>query len=128
MQGRARPQHPELIQGLQRGLQVMQTLQTCSIASLNDIHLATHISKPSLLRILRTLEYAGVVSRRLADGHYRLSAFSRRVRKQDAHDQVAEAAAPVLDRLCQKVKWPSDLLVPAGNCMERRESSRPRAP
>lgn len=124
----ARTQKPETIRGLQRGLQVMQVLQTSSIASLNDIHRATHISKPSLLRILRTLEHAGVVSRRLADGHYRLSAFARVARKRDAHDRVAEAAAPVLDRLCQKVKWPSDLLVPAGDHMERRETSRALSP
>jgi IclR family mhp operon transcriptional activator len=118
----------ETIQGLQRGLQVMGVLQTSSIASLHDIHRATRISKPSLLRILRTLELAGVVSRRLADGHYRLSAFTRAARKQDAHERVAEAAAPVLDNLCRKVKWPSDLLVPAGDCMERRETSRALSP
>jgi IclR family mhp operon transcriptional activator len=124
----ARTQRPEMIQGLQRGLQVMQVLQTSSIASLHDIHCATHISKPSLLRILNTLEHAGLVSRRLADGHYRLSAFARPARKRDAHERVAEAAAPVLDRLCQKVKWPSDLFVPAGDHMERRETSRALSP
>lgn len=123
-----RPQPSETMRGLQRGLQVMQVLQTTSIASLNDIHRATRISKPSLLRILRTLQQAGVVSRRLADGHYRLSAFTRVARKQDAHERVAEAAAPVLDSLCQKVKWPSDLLVPAGDHMERRETSRALSP
>jgi len=128
MQARVRPKQGETIQGLERGLQVMQVLQTCSTASLNDIHRATHISKPSLLRILRTLELAGVVSRRLADGHYRLSALTRVVRKQDAHERIAEAAAPVLDSLCRKVKWPSDLLVPAGAYMERRETSRALSP
>jgi IclR family mhp operon transcriptional activator len=106
----------------------MRALQICSIASLNDIYRATHISKPSLLRILRTLELAGVVSRRLADGHYRLSAFTGVARKRDAHERVAEAAAPVLDNLCRKVKWPSDLLVPAGDHMERRETSRALSP
>ena len=69
-----------------------------------------------------------MVTRRLADGHYRLSAFSGVVRKRDRHDRVAEAAAPVLIRLCQKVKWPSDLYVPAGDHMERRESSRSQSP
>ena len=54
--------------------------------------------------------------------------FIRVVRKQDAHERVVEAAAPVLDRLCQKVKWPSDLLVPAGDYMERRETSRALSP
>jgi IclR family mhp operon transcriptional activator len=117
-----------MVQGLQRGLQVMQVLQTSSIASLHDIHCATRISKPSLLRILNTLEHAGVVSRRLADGYYRLSAFGRAPRKRDAHERGAEAAAPVLDRLCHKVKWPSDLFVPAGDHMERRETSRALSP
>jgi hypothetical protein len=51
-----------------------------------------------------------------------------RLRKRDRHDRVAEAAAPVLFRLCEKVKWPSDLFVPAGDCMEKRETSRPYSP
>jgi IclR family mhp operon transcriptional activator len=113
---------------LERGLQVLDVLQSNPIASLHDIHVATTISKPSLLRILNTLERAGVVSRRLADGHYRISAFTRMARKRDRHDRVAEAAAPVLDRLCQKVLWPSDLMVPAGDHMERRETSQAHTP
>jgi len=114
----------ETVRGLQRGLKVLQVLQTSATASLHDIHLATQISKPSLLRILNTLIGAGMVSRRLADGHYRLSAFAGMSRKGDRHDRVAEAAGPVLDRLCQTVLWPSDLLVPAGDHMQRRETSR----
>ena len=34
----------------------------------------------------------------------------------------------MLDRLCQKVSWPSDLFVPAGDHMERRETSRAQTP
>jgi IclR family mhp operon transcriptional activator len=106
----------------------MQALQASPISSLHDIYLATRISKPSLLRILHTLEQFGMVSRRLADGHYRISSFVRAARKRDRYDRVAEAAAPVLDRLCQKVSWPSDLFVPAGDHMERRETSRAQSP
>jgi IclR family transcriptional regulator, mhp operon transcriptional activator len=118
----------ETIRGLERGLQVLAVLQSNPICSLHDIHVATRISKPSLLRILNTLQRAGVVSRRLADGHYRISMFTRNAGKPDRYDRVAEAAAPVLDRLCQKVLWPSDLFVPAGDCMERRETSRAHTP
>jgi IclR family mhp operon transcriptional activator len=118
----------DTIRGLERGLRVLQALQSSSILSLHEIHQATRISKPSLLRILNTLEHVGFVSRRLADGHYRISAFARMGRKRDRYDHVAEAAAPVLDRLCQKVSWPSDLMVPAGDHMEIRESSRVRTP
>jgi IclR family transcriptional regulator, mhp operon transcriptional activator len=123
-----RTQRAETVQGLQRGLQVMRALQASSIASLHELYAATRISKPSLLRILKTLENAGLVSRRLADGHYRMSSFAPVGRKRDAYDLVAEAGAPVLQRLCQKVKWPSDLVVPAGNWMARRDSTRPHSP
>jgi IclR family mhp operon transcriptional activator len=119
---------PEFIKGLERGLQVLQALQTNRIASLQKLHVLTGYSKPSLLRVLNTLERAGFVSRRLADGEYRISAFADIGRKRDRYGPVAEAAAPVLDRLCDKVQWPSDLMVPAGLWMERRESSQPHSP
>jgi IclR family mhp operon transcriptional activator len=57
-----------------------------------------------------------------------MSAFSSPERKHPHNDLVAEAAAPVLDRLCQKVLWPSDLLVPAGDHMDRRETSQASSP
>jgi IclR family mhp operon transcriptional activator len=119
---------PKTIRALERGLQVLDALRDNRICSLQDLHRTTRIPKPTLLRILQTLDRAGLVSRRLADGHYRLSASAGVVRKRDRHDRVAEAAAPVLIRLCQKVKWPSDLFVPAGDHMEKRETSRPHSP
>lgn len=119
----------EIIQGLARGIEVLQFLQSNSTASLHEIHLATRISKPSVLRILATLECAGVVSRRLADGRYRLATSTiGRARRYDRYDRVAEAAAPVLDGLCRKISWPSDLLTPAGDHMEIRETSRALSP
>ena len=113
------------IRSLERGLQVLKALHAAPISSLHDIHRLTRIPKPTLLRILLTLEQSGIVSRRLADGRYRVSSsLARLTRKPDRYDRVAEAAAPVLDRLCQKVSWPSDLMVPAGDHLEVRETSR----
>ncbi len=119
----------ETIRGLERGLQVLQFLQSSPIASLHDLHVATKISKPSLLRILHTLEQSHLVSRRLGDGRYRVSANLTRVaRRRARYDRIAEAAAPVLDKLCQKISWPSDVLVPAGACMEIAETSQTHSP
>src|SRR5262249_50312685 len=88
-----------------------------------------HRDRSGLLRILRTLEGLHLVSRRLGDGRYRVSANLTRVaRRRTRYDRVAEAAAPVLDKLCQKISWPSDLLVPAGDCMEIAETSQTRSP
>ncbi len=119
----------ETIQGLERGLQVLQLLQSNPILSLHEIHVATGISKPSLLRILHTLERFGLVSRRLGDGRYRIGANATLpARKRFRYDRVAEAAAPVLDRLCQRISWPSDLLVPAGDHMVIGETSQTHSP
>jgi IclR family mhp operon transcriptional activator len=119
----------ETVRGLERGLQVLKALHLRPISTLQELHAETAISKPSLLRILNTLERGGLVTRRLADGRYRISGnYAGMARKRDRYDRVAEAAAPVLDRLCQRLAWPSDLAVPAGDHMENRETSRTHSP
>jgi IclR family transcriptional regulator, mhp operon transcriptional activator len=119
----------ETMRGLERGLRVLEALESKPISSLHDLHLATGIPKPSLLRVLRTLERFHLVSRRLGDGRYRASTnLTRRLRKNARHERVAEAAAPVLDRLCQRISWPSDLMVPAGDHMVIAESSQTQTP
>jgi IclR family mhp operon transcriptional activator len=117
------------VRGLERGLQVLQAFHSRPILALQDLHAETSISKPSLLRILNTLERGGLVSRRLADGRYRISGnFARLAPKHDRYVRLAEAAAPVLDRLCQRLAWPSDLAVPVGDHLENRETSRSHSP
>jgi DNA-binding IclR family transcriptional regulator len=120
---------PKVIKGLERGLLVLQALQMQPDSSLHELHVVTRISKPSLLRILHTLVRAGLVTRRLGDGRYRTgSTLSQAPSRRAYRDRVAEAAAPVMERLCEKISWPSDLMVPAGDHMEIRETSRKRSP
>ena len=120
---------PKIIKSLERGLRVLQALQMQPDSSLQQLYVFTGISKPSLLRILHTLAGSGVVTRRLADGRYRIGAtLSRAPSRRERRDRIAEAAAPVLERLCRRVSWPSDLMVPAGDHMEIRETTRARSP
>jgi IclR family transcriptional regulator, mhp operon transcriptional activator len=120
---------PKIIKGLERGLLVLQALHMQPDSSLHEVHAATRISKPSLLRILHTLMRAGLVTRRLADGRYRTGSTLSHAPSRRAHrDRIAEVAAPVMERLCEKISWPSDLMVPAGDHMEIRETSRKRSP
>lgn len=117
-----------MIRSLQRGLHVLRVIEANPFTSLHELHLATYIPKPTLLRILGTLQREDLISRRLVDGRYRLSALGHVSRRRDRYDRVVEAAGPVLHRLGQKVLWPSDLAVPAGDHMERRETNRPFSP
>ena len=117
------------IRALERGLKVLRAVQEVPTSTLHDLHRATGLPKPSLLRILSTLEHEGMIHRRLDDGLYGASSrLSRIVRRRDRFDYLAEAAAPVLDRLCQRIVWRSDLCVPAGDHMEIRETTRRISP
>lgn len=120
------------IRALERGLDVMRALEGQQAASLNDLYLTTGLPRPTLLRILLTLEKAGIVRRGIGDGLYRSTFGLQRLGGGlDEFDHLAEVAAPLLDRLCQQVKWPSDLIVmnhELGDCMEIKETSRPNSP
>lgn len=118
-----------VIKSLERGLRVLQALQMQPDSSLHELYMLTRISKPSLLRILHTLSRSAVITRRLADGRYRIgSNFAQSPSRRQHRDRVAEAAAPVLERLCERASWPSDLMVPSGDHMEIRETTRTRSP
>ena len=77
------------IRALARGLDVLKALQERPATSLHDLHGDTGLSKPTLLRILRTLEEAGMVHRAIGDGRYRVSALHSREVEGGLKGQVA---------------------------------------
>ena len=115
------------IRGLARGLQVLTALQEMRAASLQDLHRVTKIPKATLTRILLTLYQQGMIWRRLADGAH-LPSHSLHERAQfDSADRLVEIASPVLESLCQKVRWPSVLSIPRLDHMEVLETNSPRS-
>ncbi|MCX7150951.1 MAG: helix-turn-helix domain-containing protein, partial [Proteobacteria bacterium] len=58
------------IASLRRGLDVLRAIRNGQGLSLHALHGETSAPKASLLRIVRTLEEAGWIQRRLADGAY----------------------------------------------------------
>jgi DNA-binding MarR family transcriptional regulator len=109
------------VRALQRRLHVLKMLQTSPASTLQDVHRATGIAKPSLLRILATLEREGMIRRRLDDGRYCISAkLARGGQGLDAVDCIAEA---------QRRYWlpvPKDFLAVAfdNTCRRSRGNSR----
>ena len=66
------------IRALERGLDVLQALQTGPGAGLKDLHAITGLPKATLLRILRTLAERNLVWQRMADGAYLTSSRTAR--------------------------------------------------
>jgi IclR family transcriptional regulator, mhp operon transcriptional activator len=116
----------KIVRALNRGLDVLQAIQSAKAASLHDLHLATSLPKPTLLRILKTLIGRDLVWQRIADGAYVASyMFSKRAGAIDEESHLAEAAAPILADLCKRVRWPSILAVPRLDHMIVIETNRP---
>jgi IclR family mhp operon transcriptional activator len=77
---------------------------------LQELHQATSLPRPSILRILEALTSLGYVRKGLSDNKYRVT--SQVLRLGDsltAEAQLIEIATPSLDRLCDLLRWPSDL-------------------
>ena len=114
------------IRALERGLDVLQALQTGPGAGLKDLHVITGLPKATLLRILRTLAERNLVWQRMADGAYLPSSRSAQPKADDS-SRLVEVASPVMARLCERVNWPSVLAVRRGVQMEVIETNRPRS-
>jgi IclR family mhp operon transcriptional activator len=70
-----------------------------------------------------------MVTRRLGDGRYRISSDLMEIAPRSArYSRIAETAGPVLDRLCRKVLWPSDLMLPASDHMQIAETTQAVTP
>ena len=113
------------IRALERGLEVLRLLEQHEGRALQDLHLRTALPKPTLLRILHTLEAAGLAWRAIGDGRWRRSV-SLHIghRPAERNLRFAELAAPHLAALQRKALWPSDLLIYDNFQMELAESSR----
>ncbi len=118
----------KMIRSLSRGIAVMRAMEKLRHASLDELYRQTAITKPTLSRILLTLQAERMISQRIADNRWVLgvgigapSHISRR------KELLVQAAATALDRLCEQIIWPSDLSVRSGWRMVLMESSRPHS-
>jgi IclR family transcriptional regulator, mhp operon transcriptional activator len=107
---------------------VLKAVQDGAGMSLHEICQQTSLAKPTLLRILRTLEADGYVRRGLTDQRYHANVRSVPTEEEVQRSVLAEVAAPILDRLCQDVLWPSDLAIHDEGYMWVQETSRRRSP
>jgi len=116
------------LQGLSRALDVLRALERRSGLTLADLHRATHLPKPTLLRILHTLAGEGFVRRRTADGTWWLAWRPGQSRLARQKELIAEAGSGELDALTALAGWPSDLSLYNRGMMELVETTRDGVP
>jgi IclR family mhp operon transcriptional activator len=118
----------ETLRGLERGLSVLDALEGTEGLSLRELHRHTDLPKPTLLRILATLEAKGYARRRIADGGWRRTAHRGKPPSSRLDALLNDIGGEVLDELCRRVVWPSDLAVYRHGAMEILDTSRRLTP
>lgn len=114
------------VEALRRGLEVLQTIEQMSAATLADLHQQTRIPKATLLRMLKTLMACGRVTRSEIESRYMpVTAPGAPDASAQWQSRVASIAAPVRVRLEQRVPWPTDLAVRDGTTMLILDPHRP---
>jgi len=118
----------ETMRGLERGLSVLRALERTESLALRELHRETQLPKPTLLRILSTLEENGYARRRLTDGTWRRAARKTETQQSLMHDMLLDVGGDVLDDLCSRIAWPSDLAVYHRGMMHILETTRKKTP
>lgn len=118
----------ETLRGLERGLSVLKALDGVPGLALRELHRETGLPKPTLLRILATLENNGYVRRRIADGTWRRAARKAQTPQSRLHDLLLDIGTQTLDDLCRRIAWPSDLAVYHRGMMHILETTRRMTP
>jgi IclR family mhp operon transcriptional activator len=108
LSGQALPESVKTIRSVERAFEVLHALRELKDASVAELETKTGLSRPTLLRILKTLMEMGAVRRGLKDRRFRNRVFLNDFTEQyTPGDQLADIAAPFLERLCSIVQWPS---------------------
>jgi IclR family mhp operon transcriptional activator len=115
----------ELVRSVTRAMQLLRVLQGLGKATLADVQRETGLPKPTLLRLMRTLEQERAVWRAEGDGLWRpaVEFVPTRILTPE-HQQLIAAAMPALEALRALVVWPSDLAVKDGVFMRLLETTR----
>jgi IclR family mhp operon transcriptional activator len=112
-----------------RALQILRALNRQPVSTVDAIHKHTGIPKPTVVRLLQTLEADGLVRRAPQYGAYYLtSEVTALVSGYHSEPRIVEASSAVAEALTQDLKWPVSVAVPDGGGMVVRYSTIPHSP
>nr|WP_246866331.1 helix-turn-helix domain-containing protein [Novosphingobium sp. SG720] len=117
------------IRSLQRGIDVLRFLNSVKGAQPTDICKELKLPRPTVHRILETLEEMKLVHRGYNAREFRLTGGVQRLaRAKGVHEELRQAAWPVMHELTARYLWPCDLAVFQDNAMLIIESTHRLSP
>lgn len=111
------PSFPPVI-ALTRGLDVLRAVNVFGDASTAELQRHTGLPRPTVVRMLETLEQEGYVVRDPGTGRFQPGGRALQLSNgYRAHERIARIAEPVLAALRARIGWPSDVAIPDGDAM-----------
>jgi len=102
----------EPVAALMRGLDVLRSLNERGPSTVGELHQATAIAKPTIVRMLETLVNAGYVDVSAVDRRYQVTARVLQLSNgYELQQQLLKLARPILNQYRTQVGWPIELSV-----------------
>jgi IclR family transcriptional regulator, mhp operon transcriptional activator len=112
-----------------RALRLLEALNGKPASSLAELHAATGLPKPTLVRLLGTLISAGYATRISSQAGYRITehvlALSSGLR---FIDRIVDAAVPPMGQFTQEHAWPTGLAKVRDGVVALLHSTAPQSP
>lgn len=114
------------IRSVERAIELLQSLNRRPISTLHDLHLETGLPKPSIVRLLRTLEAKGMVAQSASYGTYQLLSHVKTLSCGFHHEPlIIEVADEILIEFTRREGWPLALALFDVDAMIVRASTIP---
>jgi len=121
--------HRAGVRAFKRGLDVLQEVNRSGGISAGEVARQLNLARPTVYRLLETLEELGYVARSSTDDRFRVT--RRASSLGDGYDPgvlVSQAAAPLLIALSKQLVWPVDLSIYENAAMVIQETTHSRSP
>lgn len=117
------------VRSLERGLKILEALNRCHGTKAQQLATMVDLPRPTVYRLLETMQNLGYVTRSKTDDSWNLTAQVKSL-SSGFHDDVwvTRVAAPVLHGLGREVLWPVDLVTFENDAMIIRESTHAESP
>lgn len=114
------------VRAVERAIDVLQALNRRPLSTLHDLHCDTGLPKPSIVRLLRTLESKGIATQSASYGTYQLLGRVKSLSSGFHHDPlVVEIAEEIMIDFTRREGWPLALALFELNAMVVRASTIP---
>lgn len=115
----------EPVTAVLRGFDVLRAVSRLKRAAVGDIHKVTGLNRPTVVRMLETLEYAGFIFRHPDAPLYSVTGKTLELSEgYDPGGRLAAVSQPLLEALQRRIGWPSDVGVRDGDAMTVAATSR----